>query len=100
MKLQHLIEFFLFFIGFVIGFSIHSMLFTLNAQKFAEVQKFFSQIKSNDKIKVFEATSEKFDSSLAEKVTDEVRVFCWVITHGANHKVRVPHVSLHFFDFL
>ena len=58
------------------------------ANKFRRVKN----ISDNFKNEKFLPNSVSYENKLADHLFNEVRILCWVFTHPANHKTKVPHV--------
>lgn len=82
MKLVDLFEMFLFFIGFMIGVLINLNL-NFNINKSLNIRKPL-EIKSEEKF-------DLYDSTLADELHGNVRIFCIILTHP-EQKSRAEHV--------
>lgn len=63
-----------------------------NDKLFANKFKRLKNISSDFKIEEFVKNPVSYENRLADHLFNEVRVLCWVFTHPANHKTKVPHV--------
>ncbi|CAG9802426.1 unnamed protein product [Chironomus riparius] len=99
----NLTEFLVFLIGF--AFSTFLMLNVYSSIRTAEYNqriksdsiyankfKHVKNILSNFKNEEFIPNPVSYENKLADHLFNEVRVLCWVFTHPANHKTKVPHV--------
>ncbi|KAG5674055.1 hypothetical protein PVAND_004044 [Polypedilum vanderplanki] len=81
MNVSKLNEFFLFFVGLNFGIYLY---FT-----FLPVHKRFLKSKQI-KISNNEVT---FETTLADQLIESVRIFCYILTHPENHKIKIPHMK-------
>lgn len=77
-------EFLLFLLGLIIGFSNFSVLFYVLSTRNCET-KLSSEVISRD-------VKRDYDEMLADKMFDEVKVLCMVMTYPDNHRTKAIHV--------
>lgn len=75
------LEIFLFIIGFNVGFQMY-----IYCNRNLSVKIRSSSLVYSDKNQVY------YEHELADFLFNEVKVLCFVFTHPANHKTKVPHV--------
>lgn len=92
------------FLSFLFGFAFSTILL-LNISSSIRTAEVDQRIKS-DKLLVnkfkplknisndlkFNKNPVNYENKLADHLFNDVRVLCWVFTHPANHKTKVPHV--------
>lgn len=84
---KKIIKIFLFLIGFMLGLSIHSNLFGNSALNKDFILKRVSTSFNNSSI------HKKADTSLAEKLFNEIRIVCLVLTQPADHQKKAKYVK-------
>jgi glycoprotein-N-acetylgalactosamine 3-beta-galactosyltransferase len=85
MKFQEILTF---LVGFVLGYLLFSILTVEYNYEIASVtEKNIVRV-----IKSHEERKEKYEQKIADKLFNEVKILCWVFTHPANHKTKVPQV--------
>jgi hypothetical protein len=98
-------EFNYFFCGFFLGCLI-VFLMTLSFTKISNENSTHKRLKtfrdfelpiktSSEILELKNSTNSTFglyEETLADKLFNEVKILCWVFTHPANHRVKVPHV--------
>lgn len=48
---------------------------------------------TNANYRVTESYKEEYDNTVADKLYDQVKILCWVMTTPANHKTKALHVK-------
>lgn len=80
-------------IGFMCGYLLFQLLnFRPEEFKVTNNEKNYSIRKNFDHEFKSKNSSELYDEEVAEKLINEVKILCWVFTHPANHKTKVPAV--------
>jgi hypothetical protein len=85
-------------LSFLIGFAI-STLFVINIINNYPIKEMHHD-KNDENVFVdsenkrdFRNSNNLYESELADKLFNDIRVLCWVFTHPSNHKIKVPHVK-------
>lgn len=97
MRLNKILEFFLFISGFIFGAGVYFSCFSISQQvilhhKLRQYLSPESQTQAEPQNELFNRPPVKYETELAEKLEKEIRILCWVFTHPDNHAKKVPHV--------
>jgi glycoprotein-N-acetylgalactosamine 3-beta-galactosyltransferase len=74
-----------FLIGFLVGIQIFLWTFSSSSASFSYPKKFF-QLKSIDSF-------HKYNTLIADKLFNEVKILCLILTQPSNHKTKAYHVN-------
>ncbi|XP_070500692.1 glycoprotein-N-acetylgalactosamine 3-beta-galactosyltransferase 1-like [Chironomus tepperi] len=83
---KHTVMIFAFLIGFVIGVELFLWIFSSNISLKLPNRFIYIKSKSNNNL-------HKYDTSLADKLYDEVKILCLIITQPSNHQTKAIHVN-------
>jgi len=81
--------------GIFIGLCLSIVLFTDSEKSYKSVSNFWKDVKGDaakNKTEELE-TEELYDESLANKLFEDVRVLCWIMTTPENHKTKAIHIK-------
>jgi hypothetical protein len=100
MKQTKLFTFFLFIVGFITGIFLQllinrNLLINGNYSRVDfknSTTKIKSHVQEKTPLNLFNTPKVFYEQKLAEKLFDEIKIFCWVFTHSPNHKTKVPAV--------
>jgi len=74
-----------FLIGFLVGTQIFLWIFSSNNISYSCPNRFFQSKTIN--------SLDKYNSSLANKLFNEVKILCLILTQPSNHKTKAYHVN-------
>ncbi|CAG9797431.1 unnamed protein product [Chironomus riparius] len=78
---------FAFIIGFVVGVQVFFWIFLRNSNSLTFRSELFNnKAKSIDNL-------HKYDTSFADKLFDQVKILCLILTQPSNHETKVYHVN-------
>lgn len=86
-------EFFFFSIGFVIQSALVYYCFFVYLNRDSIIQNHINQNRVYDFEAKFEATQIVYDDTLSNRLYNEVKILCMVMTYPANHKSKAIHIK-------
>lgn len=84
---KYFVEIFAFIVGFLVGAQIFLWIFS-NYSSNMKIQSRFIFVKSNSS-----EIMDKYNSTLADKLFDQIKILCLILTQPKNHKTNVQHVN-------
>jgi hypothetical protein len=92
MKQSPLLPFSFFLVGFTFGIFLHLTFFG-SFEKISIDKNSMMKIKPHIDVKSLNYEEKiSYEQKLADKLYNEIKIFCWVFTHSPNHKTKVPAV--------
>ena len=87
-------------LSFLIGFAISTLLVINLSNNYStediqldQLKNYENVMKNKENKKVYASSNESYETELADRLFNDIRVLCWVFTHPSNHKIKVPHVK-------
>jgi hypothetical protein len=87
MKIKNFVETFGFLVGFLVGAQIYLWICSIKSSNLSFPRKFFIL-----KPKSFEI-SQKYDTTLADRLFYEIKILCLILTQPKFHKTKAYHVN-------